>query len=358
MGAGTTLEKVDDFTVRFTFTTARRGQVLYAMAYGTFCPGPSHVMVSLHPANSENTYEEYRNAFPPDYLNLPVMGAWSPVEFRSDDIVFLRRNPFYCRVDESGQQLPYRNEMHYRLSTWADRDVQALAGTGDFSNLEQAENDFESLRRAAEPDAPAKLEFGPRIIGYSLYPNLSGNGWGEPDERGQSIRELSSNADFRMGMTQAIDRVRLGESLVKGPFTEQYPGGLLARQHRDRRRRNYRLARRADSRRRGETAEDAPRDHGGREQPDRHDRRGRGHDGGVRQMLGHLGIDEVEFLRETGATIKYGIRHHDWRNLGHSYDGPIDDRRSTIGGRWRGRASTHTRWRAGGPSARRISSST
>ena len=44
-----------------------------------------------------------------------------------------------------------------------------------------------------------------------------------------------------------------------------------------------------------------------------------------RQMLRHLGIDEMEFLRETGATIKYGIRHQDWRRLGHSYDGPIDD---------------------------------
>ena len=104
--------------------------------------------------------------------------------------------------------------------------MQAVAGTGDFSNLEQAENYAESLRRAADPNSPAKLEFGPRIIGYSLYPNLSGNGWGEPDERAQAIRELNRNADFRMGMTQAIDRVRLGESLVKGPFTAQYPGEL------------------------------------------------------------------------------------------------------------------------------------
>jgi tryptophan halogenase len=44
-----------------------------------------------------------------------------------------------------------------------------------------------------------------------------------------------------------------------------------------------------------------------------------------RQMLRHFGLDEEEFLRETGATIKYGIRHRDWRRLGHSYDGPIDD---------------------------------
>ncbi|KAF0173373.1 MAG: Tryptophan halogenase [Rhodobacteraceae bacterium] len=44
-----------------------------------------------------------------------------------------------------------------------------------------------------------------------------------------------------------------------------------------------------------------------------------------RQMLHHFQIDEMEFLAATGATIKYGIRHKDWRRLGHHYDGPIDD---------------------------------
>lgn len=44
--------------------------------------------------------------------------------------------------------------------------------------------------------------------------------------------------------------------------------------------------------------------------------------GGVLQALG---IDEAEFLANTDATIKYGIRHRDWRRLGHYYDGPIDD---------------------------------
>ncbi|SHI96801.1 tryptophan halogenase family protein [Wenxinia saemankumensis] len=47
-----------------------------------------------------------------------------------------------------------------------------------------------------------------------------------------------------------------------------------------------------------------------------------------RQTLKHLGLDERDFLRQTGATIKYGIRHQDWRRVGHSYDGPIDDPRA------------------------------
>ena len=50
-----------------------------------------------------------------------------------------------------------------------------------------------------------------------------------------------------------------------------------------------------------------------------------------RQMLKHFGFDEFEFLRETEATIKFGIRHKDWRRLGHHYDGPIDDPHLVLG---------------------------
>ena len=131
-------------------------------------------------------------------------------------------------MDEGGNQLPYLDELMYRLSTWGDRDVQAVAGTGDFSNLEQPENYVESLRRAAEPDSPARLAFGARTIAYTLFPNLSGNGWGEPDERGQAVRELNRDVNFRRAVSRALDRQQLGEALVRGPFTTPYPGGLYA----------------------------------------------------------------------------------------------------------------------------------
>ncbi|MBN9018409.1 MAG: ABC transporter substrate-binding protein [Rhizobiales bacterium] len=227
-GEGTTLEAKDDYTVVWTFKQPFAKQYLYQMAYGTFCPGPAHILKPQHPKYSKNTYDQYKNAFPPEYMNIPTMGAWVPVEYRPDDIIVMRRNPYYWKVDEAGNQLPYLNEMHYKLSTWADRDVQAVAGSGDFSNLEQPESFVEALKRSANPAAPARLEFGPRIIGYSLYPNLSANGWGEPDERGQAVRELNRNEHFRKAITEAVDRQRLGESLVKGPFTTIYPGGLYS----------------------------------------------------------------------------------------------------------------------------------
>lgn len=222
------LSIVDDYTFTMTFETAFPESVLYAMAYGNFCPGPSHVLKPKHPKYGGESYQTFHDAFPSDMMNFPVMGAWAVVEHRPDDIVVLRRNPYYWKVDESGQQLPYLDEMQYRLSTWGDRDVQAVAGTGDFSNLEQAENFVESLKKAADPASPARLAFGPRTIGYSLLPNLSGNGWGEPDARAQAVRALNRDENFRKAISYALDRQRLGDSLVKGPFTTIYPGGIYA----------------------------------------------------------------------------------------------------------------------------------
>src|SRR5581483_3450927 len=227
-GVGTTLEKVDDYTVKWTFKDAFPKQYLYTMAYGGFCPLPAHILKPQHPKYSKNSYEQYKNAFPPEYMNFPVMGAWVPVEYRPDDIVVMRRNPYYWKVDEAGNQLPYLDEMTYKLSTWADRDVQAVAGTGDFSNLEQAESYVEALKRSADHKAPARLAFGARTIGYSIHLNYSANGWGSPDARAEAVRNLNRNLDFRLAVTSAIDRQHLGESLVKGPFTAIYPGGLYA----------------------------------------------------------------------------------------------------------------------------------
>ena len=186
--------------MKFTFTQAFPRPVLYALAYGTFCPGPSHVMKPQHPKYSDNTYEQYTNAFPPTYMNFPVMGAWVPVEYRPDDIVVMRRNPYYWKVDENGQQLPYLDELQLPA---LDLGRPRRAGGGRHRRLLQPRAAGELRRvaaaRGAEESAPARLEFGPRIIGYSLFPNFSANGWGEPDERGQAIRELNRNLELPHG---------------------------------------------------------------------------------------------------------------------------------------------------------------
>jgi tryptophan halogenase len=49
-------------------------------------------------------------------------------------------------------------------------------------------------------------------------------------------------------------------------------------------------------------------------------------------VLQHLGIDPLTFLRETRGSIKLGIRHKDWRRVGHTYQGPLDEPHQLVKG--------------------------
>jgi peptide/nickel transport system substrate-binding protein len=227
-GVGTTLSAIDDYTLLWTFTAPFPTQYLYEMAFGNFCPGPAHIFKPEHPRyNPANSYDDYRNAFPADYLNIPVMGPWVPVVHRPDEIIVMRRNPYFWKVDEAGNQLPYIDEVHYQLDSWDYIGVRTLAGTADFGHMDQVHTFVEALKKATEPSAPSTVLFGPRTAGYQLLLNMSANGWGEPDARAQAVRELNRNLDFRIGIASALDGQRIGDSLVKGPFTGIYPGGLL-----------------------------------------------------------------------------------------------------------------------------------
>ena len=43
------------------------------------------------------------------------------------------------------------------------------------------------------------------------------------------------------------------------------------------------------------------------------------------EFLKKYNLDESDFLIETKATLKFGIVHKDWKELGYTYYGPIDD---------------------------------
>ncbi len=57
---------------------------------------------------------------------------------------------------------------------------------------------------------------------------------------------------------------------------------------------------------------------------------GEGSTAALRVLMQYFNLNELEFFRETGATFKLGIRHKDWRRIGFTYDGPIDDPHQVI----------------------------
>lgn len=49
----------------------------------------------------------------------------------------------------------------------------------------------------------------------------------------------------------------------------------------------------------------------------------------LKNEMWDFGCNLMEFLQETGATLKYGIHHKDWKTIGESYMGPIGGTPST-----------------------------
>ena len=229
MGEGTTLDIIDGTTIRFNFQNPQGPSRVQSLAYIRGCPGPSHILKASHPKyNDSATYDSYRNALPADQVPAVVLGPWVPVVHQTDEIVIMRRNPYYWKVDEAGNQLPYMNEMHFKLTSWSDRTTQAVAGTGDFSNMENPGNYVEALKQSQSADAPTKAQFGPRVLSWEVEMNFSET-VGVNDEVDAELRKLFRNTDFRVALSHALDRESIGQSIARGPFSYPYPGGFFGR---------------------------------------------------------------------------------------------------------------------------------
>src|SRR5215470_10736346 len=155
-GSPAKVEKVDDYTVRFTynepatlFLTALANQDGADRTYAAFLP--AHYLKKFHPAYTKKedldklvaaagfrTWTELfaaRNA-PPENPERPTMAAWVPATRASDQVFTLKRNPYFVGVDPSGNQLPYLDEVRFTFFA----DIQALnlaAIAGEFDMQER-----------------------------------------------------------------------------------------------------------------------------------------------------------------------------------------------------------------------------
>jgi len=171
-------------------------------------------------------YKDFENALPPDKLPQVTLGPWAAVEYKTDELLIMRRNPYFWQVDEAGNQLPYLDEVVYQKGpSGVGRDLCTMAGSCDHTNLENPSTFVETLRRAAEEDAHFEVSWGPELLGYALEINLSTT-LGVKDERDAALRELYRDFRFRRALSHAIDREGIAQSIMRGPFLRGWAGGL------------------------------------------------------------------------------------------------------------------------------------
>lgn len=230
-GGTADMELVDDYTVRINFPVSKPLDMWYLINEGNFRAMPKHKLAEFHPEYSTRdplpTYDEFQNAWTPETLPLVTMGPWVVTEYKTDELMIMRRNPYYWKVDEAGNQLPYMDEIQYRKGpSGIGRDLCTIAGDCDHMNLENPSTYVEAMTQAQEDDSSYTINWGPELLGFSVQFNFSLQ-LGIEGDRDIAVRELFRDLRFRQAVSYAADREGISQSIMRGPFVRGWAGGLF-----------------------------------------------------------------------------------------------------------------------------------
>lgn len=145
--------------------------------------------------------------------DLPMMNAWmidQPLTGDASRTTFVR-NPYYWKVDTEGNQLPYIDRLDMRVSdSLEELTLMALNG----------EIDFQDRHIATVANQPLFFD-GQEAGDYRLGANIPSNmntmviqfNFNHVDEK---RRELFQNKDFRIGISQLLDRQEIIDVVFTG----------------------------------------------------------------------------------------------------------------------------------------------
>lgn len=242
-GAPATVEKVDDFTVAVTFEEPSGLLPMYLANSGdqlTFLR-PAHYLRQFHRAHADVdalVASEGATDYPSLFwskassslgdivhwqnVELPRLSPWIPTAPLAESGEYVvERNPYYWKVDTNGSQLPYIDAVRYTLV----QDTQAV--------LQMALNgelDLHQRHITTAQNKPVVAENGERG-GYSVYSTVDTIcnhsllifNQGTPDP---VKRELFRSADFRIGLSYALNREEIIQTVFAGQ-AEPWQGAPL-----------------------------------------------------------------------------------------------------------------------------------
>ena len=148
-----------------------------------------------------------------DNPDLPTLEPWVLKTKPPSDRLVFERNPYYYRVDSSGQQLPYLDRVVFSIAN--SRIIPAKTGAGE-SDLQARYLSFDdyTFLKAGEAQNNYKVRLwrtGPGSQ-LALYPNLNVDD--EP------WRRLVRDARFRRALSLATNRREINQAIYFGLATE------------------------------------------------------------------------------------------------------------------------------------------
>ena len=144
-----------------------------------------------------------------DNIALPTLNPWvNTTASPAQRFVFVR-NPYYHRVDEKGQQLPYLDRIVFTVA--AANLVPAKAGLGEADLQPRYLNmrDYTFLRKSSKSSGmEVRLWESGSGSQIALYPNLNA--------KDEVWRKLMRDVRFRRALSLAVDRDELNEVVYIG----------------------------------------------------------------------------------------------------------------------------------------------
>jgi peptide/nickel transport system substrate-binding protein len=229
-GESPVAEEIDPTHVRITFSVPTPGLLYYFSTNRSFFApfAPRHHFSQYHGAYNENADDEARAAgfsgwverFGTIYhrwkdaetltahaLLVPTLESHViEIEPNTERRIFLA-NPYYFKVDSSGQQLPYIDRHHERF---LNRDLQMLAmlnGEVDYKNQSLDLSMYPVLKEGESAGGfTVSLPLG------GIGPNLAFN----ITHKDPKLREIYGDLRFRQAISHAINRAELNEVLYFG----------------------------------------------------------------------------------------------------------------------------------------------
>jgi peptide/nickel transport system substrate-binding protein len=220
------IEKIDDYTIKFVFEASFGlfTQILAGPSASWISDRPKHYLSQFHPTytdlaeveakTAEAGFDQWIQLFGDRHNwqnpEMPHIWPWLPTRVPPEIPVVAERNPYYYKVDPDGNQLPYLDRIQFDVVERADLlNLKAVAGELDmqfrhilWTNyplfIENAEaGDYRVMRWA--------LAEGSNCL---LHPNMN--------HQDPVLRELFQNKNFRIALSQGINRSQINELAYLG----------------------------------------------------------------------------------------------------------------------------------------------
>ncbi len=220
------VEIIDPLTIRYTWDKPNPYFIeSQARAAPLFLFRPAHYLKKFHAKYTPEAeilksakgaqqswvsiYRRLDVMYPNDNIDLPTLNPWVGITPSPAQRFVYVRNPYYHRIDEKGQQLPYVDRMIFTVA--ATNLVPAKAGLGEADLQPRYLNmrDYTFLQKSAQTSGMnVRLWEAGSGSQLALYPNLTAN---DPE-----WRKLMRDVRFRRALSLAIDREELNQVVYIG----------------------------------------------------------------------------------------------------------------------------------------------